>query len=190
MSDIAVSGNVPFWAVSESVYCDENYCLTIRCNGKRFYIIAEADDLHGDAKEEFVEMVKDEDYELEAWVAEPLLPFIKELASAEPDSLTLAEFYNPETFIFKLLSNDKKLYCVCLPDDTDPEAYNSPNMSLFKLPTDQRIESLDASTATGIRRAEEDFGGPPKFMSMGNSIISNPFKNRAHSFVNPAFFLN
>ena len=184
MSDIAAGDNAPFWAVSESVYCDENYYLTIRCNGKRFYIIAEADDLHGDLREEFVGMVEGEDYELEGWVAEPLLPSMKELASTEPDYLTLAEFYNPETFTFKLLSNDRKLSCVRLPDDTDPEAYNSPKISLSKLPTNQRIKSLDASTATIIRRTEEDFGAdtPSKVLVDGKQYHFKPVQE-PHSFL-------
>jgi hypothetical protein len=98
MADIAVGDNVPLWAVSESVYCDDSYSLTIRCNGKRFYIITEADDLHGNLREEFIAMVEDEAYEPEIWVAEPLLPSMKELAPIEPNSLTLAEFLQPRDF--------------------------------------------------------------------------------------------
>lgn len=184
MSDIVDGDNVPFWAISGSCYCGENFDLTIRCNGKRFYIMAEADDLHGDLKEEFLGMVTSEDLELEDWVAEPLLPALKELAPSPPDSLTLAEFYNPETFTFKLVSNDGKLSCVRLPDDTDPNAYNSPKIPLSKVPAAQRIKSLDPSTATVMRRTEEDFGAdtPTKVLVDGKCYHFKAVQDR-HSFL-------
>lgn len=187
MSDISIDDDVPFWAVSEFVCLDERCELTVRCNGKRFYIIAEAEDLR-DLKKKFLGMLEDEDlhYDLEGWVAEPLLPSMNELAPTAPASLTVAEFYNPETFIFKLVSNNGVLSPVRLPGDADPVAYESSKIHLSELPTDQSIKSLDASTVTTIPIAGSEgyFGAdtPSKVFVDEKQYQFKPVQDR-HSFL-------
>lgn len=187
MSDTDVDDDVPFWAVSEFVCLDESCELTVRCNGKQFYIIAEAEDLHG-LKEEFVKMLEDEGlhYELEDWVTEPVLPSMNELAPTAPGSLTLAEFYNPETFTFKLVGNDGMLSPVRLPDDTDLNAYKPPKIPLSELATDRSIKSLNASTVTTVPIAGSEgyFGAdtPSKVLVDGKQYHFKPVQDR-HSFL-------
>ncbi|KAK2760790.1 hypothetical protein FQN54_002028 [Arachnomyces sp. PD_36] len=188
MSDI--EDDVPFWAVSDTLISQESCYLTTRCNGKRFYIIAEAPDFEdeiGDLKKEFLEMVEAESVdELEIWMAEPFLPIMKALAPTAPLSLTLEQFYNAETFTFKLVSNDGKLSPVPLPDDTDPNAYISPKISAHRLPTGHNIKSIDASavSAAPIDDNERYFGAdaPTKVSVDGKQYHFKPVQIR-HSFI-------
>lgn len=78
-------------------------------------------------------MIQDESLheELGDWeVAEPLLPTMNELAPTAPDPLTLAEFYNPEMFVFQLVSIYGKLFVIHLSNDIDPSAYECPKISV------------------------------------------------------------
>ncbi|KAK2765472.1 hypothetical protein FQN54_008326 [Arachnomyces sp. PD_36] len=187
MSDISGDDNVPHWAVSESICCDKSYYLTTRCNGKRFYFIVDAEELkHGELKEEFIEMVENDDLELENWVADAIVPVMRELAPEAPESLTLAEFYNPETFLFKLVGSiDGELSCIRLPDDADPEAYNSPKIPLSEVPAAQRmIPAIDASAIPIIRMDREYFGAdtPSKVLVDGKRYQFKPVQDE-HSFL-------
>ncbi|PVH97616.1 hypothetical protein DM02DRAFT_730455 [Periconia macrospinosa] len=135
--------NIPPYAPIDLYLGDCDASLTIMSHGKRFHIFFDPEDIQGPDGDEglmqiflsYKERMDDElnaMVELEEWMLEPCVTFMNKLAPALPSSrpLSLAEYFNPETFILRLVRGENGLEAVRCPDDPSIIQFITPKVAL------------------------------------------------------------
>jgi hypothetical protein len=162
--------------------------VTVRCNGARFYVTTSLENLGGisDARSQqdklslgshYMQVLDGlQNYEdntstnvesFEDWVLEPCIPHFKSLTSARQSSrpLTLEEYFNPATFVLKLVNIDGHLMAERCPHDPTATAHLTSKISPSSPEVHESIPRIMASSVDILpdSRPLYDVGSdPPK----------------------------
>ncbi|KAF2867432.1 hypothetical protein BDV95DRAFT_179749 [Massariosphaeria phaeospora] len=135
--------DVPPFAMLELELGDQNIELIVMSRGKRFHVQLATEDLRGSQADhsllhtflKFRESMDDDPQAMEElmdWMMEPCTCYINQLAPPqhrlEPPSL--AEYFDPETFIFKLMNVDGHLEAIRCPENHSPIRSATPKVSI------------------------------------------------------------
>jgi hypothetical protein len=151
-------------------------------NGKRFYITIEAENLRKSAAGQTGEKsVLEQEYlrHLKAfgnpniepgyfnafrdWALKPCHRFIRELApsSDAKGPLTLQDFFEPVTFILKLVSVDGRLTAMRCPDDDTQTAHLDPQHCLPQTPEYSKLCRIHPSEVDMVPPGDSSYSIPP-----------------------------
>jgi hypothetical protein len=112
------------------IFSDNDAALTIMSRGKRFHVFFIAEDLRGPQRDEilvqtflsFRKSMDDDPRAMEAfeeWMLKPCVSYMDQIAPSMPrvEPPSLAEYFNPETFFFKLANREGRLEAIRCPED-------------------------------------------------------------------------
>ncbi|KAF5011563.1 hypothetical protein FDECE_2328 [Fusarium decemcellulare] len=126
-------GAGPSFCMLEMMICDDTVYYVFMCNGKRFHITIEANNLKGEGnlREEFIKFKDDPDAmeEFQDWLLKPLEEAMNGLAPIPAQETrnptTLLDYFSAPIFPFALINKDGVLHAV--PEEYDPDLHDDPN---------------------------------------------------------------
>lgn len=134
MSTAEMNYEQPLFSVVNLLIGDQDASITVMYRGVRFHVSVEVEDLRGSTLEsqfrQFRQTIDDDGEALESfenWLVSPCYQFLRDnTPSSRPESVTLQQFYDPVTYVFRLENENGTLRAIAVAYNPEELRYISP----------------------------------------------------------------